>query len=304
MHSSSFRSMSCTPVMFLSSTACSYLPLRCSMSFSRLLITTFSLSISWICCSTIDCFARYSDSSRLRSCRNPSRWFIALWCRAFSLANARSFAVRSLFRISTSLCNMRIFSRISARACPLLWMRPTYLLRSFFTTSYRAENSFRRLEISLQRLVRSRITSSFIRTCALLSRSFKSIRVHSLALMSLWADKTPSSLDCLLPSASHCTTVASNSSISAIVRSRSCFLSPSEPSCCSSLAMCWSTSSRYLASSFSLPLRSSNRFCSFVPASSRASSDTGMACRTVAAMILFRFSCLFSMSSSLLASSS
>mmetsp|Transcript_20551 Transcript_20551/g.45718 ORF Transcript_20551/g.45718 Transcript_20551/m.45718 type:complete len:266 (-) Transcript_20551:1271-2068(-) len=242
MHNSSFRSMSCTPVTFLSSTPCSYFPLRCSMSFSRLLITTFSLSISWICCSTIDCFARYSDSSRLRSCRNPSRWFIALWCRAFSLANARSFAVRSLFRISTSLCNMRIFSRISARACALLWMRFTYLFRSFFTTSYRAENSFRRLEISLQRLTRSCSTSSFMRTCALLSLSCTSMRTQSLEVMSLFAVSTPSSLDCCLPSASFCITMASRSSSSSMDCSSPFRLPPSAPSCCSSLAMCWSTS--------------------------------------------------------------
>mmetsp|Transcript_50388 Transcript_50388/g.87959 ORF Transcript_50388/g.87959 Transcript_50388/m.87959 type:complete len:207 (-) Transcript_50388:1749-2369(-) len=46
IQSSSFRSMSCTPVTFLSSTAFSYLTFKCSISFSKLLMTTFSLSIS------------------------------------------------------------------------------------------------------------------------------------------------------------------------------------------------------------------------------------------------------------------
>ena len=98
---------------------------------------------------------------------------------------------------------MRIFSRISASACELLWIRLTYLFLSFFTTSYSAENSFNLagyvrsgqvrlmrgsrvaeevhlLDSSLHLLVRSCMTISLMRTCCLASRSLLSMRVVSL----------------------------------------------------------------------------------------------------------------------------
>ena len=67
--------------------------------------------------------------------------------------------------VVTSFRSILIFSFISASAWWLAWMRFTYLFRSFLTTSYRAENSFSRLLVSLHLFDRSATTKCFIFTC-------------------------------------------------------------------------------------------------------------------------------------------
>ena len=51
-------------------------------------------------------------------------------------------------------------------------MRLTYLFLSFFTTSYKAENSFKRLFVSLYFLPRSMMTNPFTFKFSFVSRSF------------------------------------------------------------------------------------------------------------------------------------
>mmetsp|Transcript_30225 Transcript_30225/g.96414 ORF Transcript_30225/g.96414 Transcript_30225/m.96414 type:complete len:419 (-) Transcript_30225:1584-2840(-) len=120
MHSSSLRSISCTPVMLRASTASSNCRFSLSISPSKLLIILFSLSISTICCSTFSCCRRYSAWALLVSRRSASRCVCAAWRAACSFWSALSLAPDSARRMSTSFCRMRIFSRISACAWLLL----------------------------------------------------------------------------------------------------------------------------------------------------------------------------------------
>mmetsp|Transcript_2041 Transcript_2041/g.2790 ORF Transcript_2041/g.2790 Transcript_2041/m.2790 type:complete len:297 (-) Transcript_2041:753-1643(-) len=200
--------------------------------------------------------------------------------------------------MSTSFNRMRIFSRISASACELLWMRFTYLLRSFLTTSYSAENSLRRLEISLQRLVRSRMSSSLMRTCCLASFSLASMRALSRPLMSLCADSTDSSLPCRLPSASSVTTCASSSSTSALVSSSSRRFSLSTPSNCRKRTSNESTSALSLACCLVRCVFSSCTRRRCISWSLSCVSRPGCSCRADSQLLRFFFSCRFSRSKS------
>mmetsp|Transcript_15234 Transcript_15234/g.35918 ORF Transcript_15234/g.35918 Transcript_15234/m.35918 type:complete len:342 (+) Transcript_15234:1472-2497(+) len=86
--------------------------------------------------------------------------------------------------MSISFCKIPIFSFISADACCDAWMRLTYLLRSFFTTSYMVVYSFSRCSISWLRLLRSRMTISLTLISLVVSFVFSIALASSLAFPS------------------------------------------------------------------------------------------------------------------------
>mmetsp|Transcript_34328 Transcript_34328/g.94852 ORF Transcript_34328/g.94852 Transcript_34328/m.94852 type:complete len:365 (+) Transcript_34328:262-1356(+) len=115
MQSSSLRSMSCVPVKFLVSTACSYLRRRTPISFSMELMIEFSLSISMTYCSTCSLSAAPLAVMRVFSFCSWS------WLASRRAASARvrcnilSFMALSMRRISTSLWRILSLSFSSER---------------------------------------------------------------------------------------------------------------------------------------------------------------------------------------------
>mmetsp|Transcript_120448 Transcript_120448/g.341265 ORF Transcript_120448/g.341265 Transcript_120448/m.341265 type:complete len:395 (-) Transcript_120448:1249-2433(-) len=170
MHSSSLRSMSCVPVKFRVSTACSYFRLRNTISFSIALMMEFSLSISMTCCSTFSLSCCPLVVMKVFSFWSWS-WIKFSFCSSFLVScSFLSLVALSIRRISTSFWRILSFSFISERCWEDFWICVMYLFRSFLTNSYILQNSFCFWLISWCFFFRSSSSSCFIATSSAVSR--------------------------------------------------------------------------------------------------------------------------------------
>mmetsp|Transcript_11549 Transcript_11549/g.30641 ORF Transcript_11549/g.30641 Transcript_11549/m.30641 type:complete len:437 (+) Transcript_11549:238-1548(+) len=188
MQSSSFLSMSCVPVKFLVSTACSYFLRRTTISFSMELMMELSLSISMTYCSTCSLSAEPLEVIRLFSfCSwswTPFRCWASRWVRCSCL----SLKALSMRRISTSFWRILSFSFSSERCWEDFWICVMYLFLSVFTTSYMVQNSFCFWLISWCFFLRSSSSSIFMATSSSVSRHRRTATDASRASFSRCAE--------------------------------------------------------------------------------------------------------------------
>mmetsp|Transcript_1201 Transcript_1201/g.3008 ORF Transcript_1201/g.3008 Transcript_1201/m.3008 type:complete len:495 (-) Transcript_1201:1275-2759(-) len=231
MQSSSFLSMSCVPVKFRVSTACSYFRLRTTISFSMELMMELSLSISMTYCSTCSLRAPPFAVIRLFSFCSWSWTPFRCWASRCVRCSCLSLKALSMRRISTSFLMIFSFSFSSERCCDDFWMWVMYLFLSVLTTSYMVQNSFCFWLISWCFFFRSSSSSCFIATSSCVSRERRCASDASRASFSRceasvlkWAAHFCSSTFRLF--SSFCI-----SSICCVIESYSSFLSFSRDSC-------------------------------------------------------------------------
>mmetsp|Transcript_2201 Transcript_2201/g.7381 ORF Transcript_2201/g.7381 Transcript_2201/m.7381 type:complete len:468 (+) Transcript_2201:613-2016(+) len=260
MQSSSLRSMSCVPVKFRVSTACSYFRLKTTISFSMELMIEFNLSISMTYCSTCSLSAAPFAVMRVFSFCNWS------WLASKRAASARvrwsilSFMALSMRRISTSFWRIFSFSFISERCCEDFWMRVKHLFRSFLTTSYMVQNSFCFWLISWCFFLRSSSSSCFMATSSAVSRHCRCAMDASRASFSRFEARV---LKCVAQCCSSSLSFFSSfcmSSICWLIASYSSFFSFSSVSCFKKAPMKRSTSAWMSSKSF-FCLRISSSCC-------------------------------------------
>mmetsp|Transcript_51831 Transcript_51831/g.152760 ORF Transcript_51831/g.152760 Transcript_51831/m.152760 type:complete len:211 (-) Transcript_51831:1456-2088(-) len=169
MQSSSFLSMSCVPVKFRVSTACSYFLRRTTISFSMELVMELSLSISMTYCSTCSLSAVPLEVILLLSFCSWSWTTLSCCSSRWVRCSCLSLKALSMRRISTSFWRILSFSFISERCWEDFWICVMYLFLSVFTTSYMVQNSFCFWLISWCFFLRSVSSSSFMATSSAVS---------------------------------------------------------------------------------------------------------------------------------------